>query len=174
MANKLASLVATVACSGLAYANWSALKEDVDIAPYRAQAAIEAPKVTVTAVRVRAPLGDLQETTQRPLFSPTRRPQVPASEQIAPASQETPVAQQDAAPEATKLPDIRLLGVLHDGSSRTRALLQIQDAIAAGWVDIGSDISGWRLSEVQRDHVVLEAANERKTISLYTRQRSSE
>ncbi len=176
MANmRFGGFVALLACSALAYANWLALNEEVEITPLRSGLETEAPPLAQPAAhRVRAALDDLAETVERPLFSPSRRPAAPASQEPAIAETATVPPSPDFVQQAANLPEVRLLGTLHDGAAKSRALLQVQDAVAAGWVDVGSDIAGWRLSAVQKDHVVLEATNERKTISLYTLQRTAE
>jgi hypothetical protein len=151
---------------GLAGANWHALTEEIDTSPIRR--AVSTQLITPAAEPrglSQASLAELHETTERPLFSPTRRPLVKSM----PGDVASSAAAQQEGPqgEASHLPNVKLLGTLRAGKEKTRALLIIQDAAAAGWIDVGADVGGWRLSVVETDFVVLEALGAKTTVTLY-------
>lgn len=159
-------LASTVA--GLAGANWAALNQDIDTSALRAASGLASETRTASPPpRVRLALTALHETIERPLFNASRRPVPPPPVQEAASPPPEPAAEAEAAAPPPALPEVKLLGTLRYGAKKTRALVQVANAPAAGWVDLGADIGGWRLREIARDYVVLEGTGTQKTVSLY-------
>lgn len=106
---------------------------------------------------------DRDEVLARPLFRPDRRPWQPipaAPFRLSAAPAPPPVVEPPLPP-----PDIRLVGLVRSGET-VRALIRSGAAPAARSYVRGDLIGGWRLSEVGRDRIVLEARGERREVML--------
>ncbi|WP_284165975.1 hypothetical protein [Frigidibacter sp. SD6-1] len=98
---------------------------------------------------------------ERPLFSPTRRPDKPAAN-----PQEIPETTEASPPEAPELgPDFRLLGTATFGDART-ALLAAADGMST-WVGDGQSMEGWTVKEIGNDWVLLGRDAERLRLEIY-------
>ncbi|MGX4803348.1 hypothetical protein [Bradyrhizobium guangdongense] len=62
-------------------------------------------------------------------------------------------------------PSVALRGVFMNGE-RAKAFLTSSDNPAGVWIAMNDQWSGWRLSEVKPNEVVLEANGERQTLPL--------
>lgn len=153
--------------AALGVANWQAATYPIDAS------AIAAPKggepATAKTLETSAKPGDnkvsmaeLSETLARPLFNVNRRPRAP---EIAVKAPDAPAPPPPAAgPPPAQL---HLIGMMRAGSSKPRALIRIENAPTATWIDVGTEIAGWRLSEVANDHVVIEGNGQRVQLMLY-------
>ena len=95
---------------------------------------------------------------QRPLFSRSRQVLAVA---VAPAVADAPVP-----PARTTLdPGLALRGVFMNGE-QAKAFLTSADNPVGGWVGLNEQWSGWRLSEVKPNEIVLEADGQRQTLPL--------
>lgn len=164
----LAHLLMLALCAGLSVATWLAARENIETSPVTSPSTPQAASVPPLQMRAHAKLEELAETTQRPLFAPTRRP-APAPTAPGPSetAQQQPADQTGSSAEPARMPTMTLLGTLKVGRERSRALLRADNANSADWVDLGGEIAGWRLSEVAKDHIVLEAAGQKSTLTLY-------
>lgn len=154
----------TVAAVAMGAANWYALTASIDTSPVPVEAA-PAPNATTPATpqidAATEPPANYTAMLGRPLFRATRRPS------------ETP----DAAPEFTAstttepAPDLpggtQLAGIIREGTSNARALLRSPEQPNGDWVQIGHEIGGWRLAEIDADNVAFEAGGQRRILSLF-------
>ena len=107
-------------------------------APVKAKPRLDRPLEMVA-------LGDLTETTARPLFTASRRPPPPptAKPALAPTK-----------PKPTRLVGYRLTGIVR--SSRQRMILLTEEK-SGRVVELheGEQVDGWRLTSIGTDHVRL-------------------
>jgi hypothetical protein len=87
-------------------------------------------------------LDRLSATRDRPLFSPIRRPPAPAPIVAAPP------------PPPPPPPDLALLGVVMDGEE-ARAVVRAGPAAKTVRVQIGDDIGGWKVGQIEARQLVL-------------------
>jgi len=103
--------------------------------------------------------------TDRPLFSPTRRPHDFAP----PALLEETVVEADANPEPDELltgpPDVILKGVMFSDAHKS-ALISV-DGAAADWLDDGVLIEEWRLQINSPAEILLERGEDAVRVGLY-------
>jgi len=158
----VASASAGLALAYVAFVVWSMPLPDLDSRPV--------PEWSPSL----APLGEpangefkqksFTQTFERPIFSQTRRPFVPA---VAPAP--APEAQAPPDPDQSPSYDAKqfsLRGILISGNAR-RALIASPDSPDGMWVAIGSEIMGWKVANVERDGVQLMANGRSAQIKLY-------
>jgi len=103
--------------------------------------------------------GTYENILQRPLFSRSRQLLAVAA----------PPAMVDApAPLVRTMldPSVALRGVFISGE-RAKAFLTSSDNPVGVWIGLNEQWSGWRLSEVKPNEIVLEAEGERQTLQLY-------
>ncbi|WP_299695261.1 hypothetical protein [uncultured Tateyamaria sp.] len=162
-------LMGTAALLGAAgIAGWTALNQST------ADIAIVGARVTGAETTVNPRLIDLTPNarneafytaiTDRPLFAETRRPFVAEAPALTPVEAEAE-PEAPAPPPVLPPPEVRLLGVL-SGGAREAALL----SIAGGdpeWFDIGSDIDGWRLSDIAPAEIQLTQNERALRVELY-------
>jgi general secretion pathway protein N len=103
----------------------------------------------------------LSATVDRPLFSPSRRP---------PAPPPPPVAR---APEPPALPppppDLVLSGIVMDGEG-ARAVVRVGAEKKNKRAQIGDDIGGWMVSQIEGRRLVLSRDGRFATFTLFSRQ----
>jgi general secretion pathway protein N len=110
------------------------------------------------------PLAELSATSERPIFTPTRRPSRPAATE-APATSTPQQAQ--AMPDK---PALSLLGTVTDADGAGGIGIFIDDiAKRAMRLKAGEQHEGWALRRVQRGRVVLEKNGTRVTLVLAPR-----
>jgi hypothetical protein len=104
-------------------------------------------------------LDELSATLDRPLFSPGRRPPAPPP----------PPAVQAAAPPAPPPPppNLILFGVVMDGEG-ARALIRTGADKKVMRAQIGDDIDGWKLSQIEGRKVVLSLDGRFATFTLFS------
>jgi general secretion pathway protein N len=90
-------------------------------------------------------LDRLSATRDRPLFSPSRRPPPPP-----PPVAELPAA---SAPPPPPPPNVRLFGIVIDGEG-ARAIVR-SGTEKVDRVQIGDNIGGWQVSQIEGRHLVL-------------------
>jgi type II secretory pathway component PulC len=96
----------------------------------------------VSPLAAQQSLDQLSATRDRPLFSPTRRPPAPPPIVV-------PVAPPPAPP-----PDVALLGVVMDGDD-ARAVVRVGQEAKTIRVQIGDDIGGWKVGQIEARYLVL-------------------
>jgi hypothetical protein len=101
-------------------------------------------------------LDRLSATRDRPLFSSDRRP---------PAPPPPPVERAPEPPPAP--PDVTLLGIVVDGE-RARAIVRSGTAKIER-VQIGDDISGWKVSQIEGRRMLLSLDDRSATFTLFSR-----
>jgi hypothetical protein len=102
------------------------------------------------------PLDRLSVTRERPLFSPTRRPPPPP-----PAVAEAP------APAPPPPPDVALFGIVMDGA-RARAVIRANPAAKVTRVEIGDDVGGWKVAQIEGRKLVLALDGRLATFVMFT------
>jgi hypothetical protein len=100
----------------------------------------------------------LSATVDRPLFSPSRRP--PAQ----PAAR-TPQLPAPPAPP----PDLVLSGIVMDGE-RVRAIVQVGAEKKILRAQIGDDIGGWTVTQIEGRRLILSLAGRFATFTLFNRE----
>jgi len=103
------------------------------------------------------PLDRLSATRERPLFSPTRRPTPPP-----------PPPPPEAAPVAVvpQPPNVQLFGIVVDDEG-ARAIVR-SGAEKVDRVQIGDDIGGWKLSQIEGRRLVLSLDGRFATFTLFS------
>jgi hypothetical protein len=103
------------------------------------------------------PLDRLLATRERPLFSPTRRPTPPP-----------PPPPPEAAPVAVvpQLPNVQLFGIVVDDEG-ARAIVR-SGAEKVDRVQIGDDIGGWKVSQIEGRRLVLSLDGRFATFTLFS------
>lgn len=96
------------------------------------------------------------ETLARPVFSPSRRP---ASAPAEPAPASVPI-------ETSQPLELTLAGVMISDAGR-QALLVSPAAPSGEWVEVGSEVGGWRLVSVEAGSVEVTSPAGSRTIQLY-------
>lgn len=166
-ATQLTNVMIAALVAGLVYLNWYLADMTVDVAPIAADrsssAAAPGAGTTFTAAGPVITLGDLPETTARPLFHPTRRPFVAKPQEkmaaVGPPSEA-------AEPEAATPSGLSLAGVMATGSKGRRALLRPEGQTNGTWVEEGGDIGGWRVQSIDDDRVVVEKSGNEEELVL--------
>jgi hypothetical protein len=96
----------------------------------------------VSPLAAQQSLDQLSATRRRPLFSPTRRPPAP------------PPIIVPTAPPPLPPPEVALLGVVMDGDT-ARALVRVGQQAKIARVQIGDDIGGWKVGQIEARYLVL-------------------
>jgi hypothetical protein len=91
-------------------------------------------------------LESLSATRDRPLFSPTRRPPPPPPPPV--------VAEQAPPPPPPPPPDVALFGIVMDGTT-ARAVIRAGAAGKVTNVEIGDDVGGWKVAQIEGKKLVL-------------------
>jgi hypothetical protein len=104
------------------------------------------------------PLDRLSATVDRPLFSPSRHPTAPPAAQIP----------QLPAPSAPP-PNLVLFGIVMDGE-RARAIIQVGAEKKMLRAQIGDDIGGWTVTQVEGRRLVLSLNGRFATFTLFNRE----
>lgn len=100
------------------------------------------------------PMDRLSATRDRPLFSPTRRP--PAPPPVVPI----------APPPPPSPPNIALLAVIMDGEE-ARAVVRTGPAAKTVRVQIGDDIDGWKVGQIEARQLVLLLDDRTATFTMF-------
>ena len=114
--------------------------------------AAEAPVSPLAAQAVER----LSATRERPLFSPTRRPPAPP-----PAL---------APPPPSPPPDVALLAVIMDGED-ARAVIRAGPKVRR--VQIGDDIDGWKVGQIEARQLVLSLDDRTAKFTMFTANRAN-
>lgn len=153
---------------GLGLLNFKLADAPVDTSPIPV---LDSPGTSETNAKASPPeplvprsLSEFGETIVRPLFSPTRSPVVA---QVMPPEAETAAAESPA-PEApaSVASRLTLIGLMRVGD-RDRALIRSEDAARGSWVEVGQEISGWRVSEIDDKGVVIKGTSSRQVLFLH-------
>jgi general secretion pathway protein N len=100
----------------------------------------------------------LSATRERPLFSPSRRPPAP------------PPALPSAPPPPPAPPDVALLAVVMDGE-QARAIIRTGPKIMR--VQIGDDIDGWKVGQIEARQLVLSLNERTAKFAMFTGNRAN-
>jgi hypothetical protein len=109
------------------------------------------------------PLDRLSATRDRPLFSPTRRPTPPPPP---PPPEQAPVA---VVPQP---PNLTLVGIVVDDEG-ARALIR-SSATKADRVQIGDDIGGWKVAQIDGRRMVLSLDGRFATFTLFSNENAQQ
>jgi hypothetical protein len=101
-------------------------------------------------------LDGLSAIRDRPLFSPDRRPPTPPPPPVERAPEPPPAP-----------PDVTLLGIVVDGE-QVRAIVRSGTAKTER-VQIGDDISGWKVSQIEDRRLLLSLDSRSATFTLFSR-----
>ena len=117
----------------------------------------EQPTGTLANPLEAQPLDRLSATRERPLFSPTRRPIPPP-----------PPPSPEAAPVAVvaQPPNVQLFGIVVDDEG-ARAIVR-SGAEKVDRVQIGDDIGGWKVSQIEGRRLVLSLDGRFATFTLFS------
>jgi hypothetical protein len=126
------------------------------------------PPAEATALDMPPPRPDVYYAaiTERPLFSPQRRP-TPEPGQAPVAEPEPAAAAPAPEPVAVELtrPDLRLLGTMTGGARSTALIAQAEGEPV--WLAEGDAIGGWTLSAISADSVELSRDSGSFRVDLY-------
>jgi hypothetical protein len=142
----------------LACANVYIIVTPVDISPTGVMA--DDPSTAAELTLAEAPdRGDVSQTTARPLFSETRRPEEKVAEPVAAASSK----QTADAPEK-----LELRGLMKRGG-RMQALIRSGENLAGSWVPLGGSRDGLHVREIKGDVAVVELKGQRYELPMQYR-----
>jgi hypothetical protein len=113
----------------------------------------------VSPLAAQLPFDRLSATRDRPLFSPTRRPPAP------------PPVFVPTAPPPPPPPNVMLLGVVMDGDN-ARALVRVGQEAKIARVQIGDDIGGWKVGQIEGQFLVLLLDGRTARFSMFDRNNS--
>ncbi|HMR31470.1 MAG TPA: hypothetical protein PKA13_09885 [Geminicoccaceae bacterium] len=161
-----------VAIVALPYLAWTSLGEAPAavavaqrLAPAEPPAAVpQAEPLEVAALRQLPPLDQLSTMVERPLFSPTRRPQLAA---VAPSAGPEELGEEEAAVDqpADGAPSLRFVGTIGQGGGMTALVLHDEEAAVSKLV-VGDEIDGWRVTEVTASQLVIEHEADRLVLTI--------
>lgn len=103
---------------------------------------------------------DFQQTVERPLFNPSRRPIKRATA--------------DAAVPNTHAGDLRLVGVMKAADQPPRALIRFANGQAGRWIAEGEEFDGWKLRKINVRSVTLESGGQSHELSIAMPRRVAE
>jgi hypothetical protein len=154
---RLAVAALAAAAGVLAWLDFGLLGDPVDISPVapppgKAEARPQPSPPPATALDKRT-ADQLQETVNRPLFNPSRRPM-----------QRTEPAARAAKVEPARL---RLVGVMKADDGPPRALIRYADEPSGQWIAEGSEYHGWTLTKVNDGSVIVEADGRTQELVLF-------
>src|SRR5262245_47118774 len=109
-------------------------------------------------------LDQLSATLHRPLFSPSRKPPAP------PPPPPPPVAQVTPPPAPPPPPTLVLFGVVMDGKDARAVVRTGADKMLRA--QIGDEIDGWKVSQIEGRKVVLSQDGRFATFTLFTDDRA--
>jgi hypothetical protein len=121
------------------------------------------PTTTLANPLEALPLDRLSATRDRPLFSPTRRPTPPPPP---PPPEQPPVA---VIPQP---PNLTLVGIVLDDEG-ARALIR-SSATKADRVQIGDDIGGWKVAQIEGRRLVLSLDGRFATFTLFSNENNEQ
>ena len=107
---------------------------------------------------------DFPQTSSRPVFWASRRPEV-----AKPAGAGVPGQPVQSAPQPlsdTAAVEFRLAGILHDGASGRRALLVWPQLPEGRWVAEGAQVAGWKLAGIGMHAVRIESGSRSRELKL--------
>ncbi|MFM2421673.1 MAG: hypothetical protein RL291_203 [Pseudomonadota bacterium] len=183
----LAALTLLTLGSGVALwraVNWDPIGSNVKTKPLRAFAPADpTPDARPRhQLPTRPDVANLTATTTQPLFSPDRKPFEPRRAEPPPPP---PVAErvppvQPRAPEKTQPPaqavppppppppaDFKLVGIFGASATDRRAVFRLSATTSSSTVAVGEKVAAWRVVDISRDAVTLEAARERRVFKLF-------
>jgi hypothetical protein len=105
-------------------------------------------------------LSELTATRERPLFSPTRRPPPPP-----PA-----VADADSTPTPAPPPNVLFSGVVMQKKGAL-AIIRPDASGATMYVHVGDIVSGWKVGQIDRRHLILSLDGRSVTFTLFDREK---
>ena len=153
--------------AGLGLVNWELAGMKIDVSPIAA-GGLPAPSPAdqphdIAGTIGPGPLASLGETVSRPLFNPTRRPIVvtvaaPPAEAAAPLPELPPPAPVNR---------LSLIGLMRAGGHLDRALIRTDGQPHGTWVEVGSEIDGWRLAKIEDNRVLIENAGAKQELLLH-------
>jgi len=109
------------------------------------------------------PLDRLSATRDRPLFSPTRRPTPPPP---------PPPPEQASVAVVPQPPNLTLVGIVVDDEG-ARALIR-SSATKADRVQIGDDIGGWKVAQIDGRRMVLSLDGRFATFTLFSNENAQQ
>jgi hypothetical protein len=162
------ALIAAAGFAAVVLLRGAALVPDATPVPAVGTSAGEAARAVPAAIlRLRlddATGAELAQTVARPLFWESRRPQPPAPP---PAAAQAPSPVDAGAPsDPGGSSDMRLAGILTLGARTRRALLVWPQSPAGEWLTEGAEIDGWRIRQIDRASVRLEAGGRQVELKL--------
>ena len=170
MTGKFAGLAIAAVIAALALVNVALYDTPVDITPVASGKGHDGGPTSVAGSLQFPEAGDLSETFQRPLFTPTRRKFVPPPVAPPPPVEVAvaPVAPAPAPPPPEAPPAVApsLLGISIQGGA-AKALLRVAGSGAAVWYGNGETVDGWTVSAIDKDQAVLERDGKVARIPLY-------
>jgi hypothetical protein len=127
---------------------------------FAADAASKGEADTVATPLAAQSLDSLSATRERPLFSPTRRPPPPPPPPV--------VAEQAPPPPPPPPPDVALFGIVMDGTT-ARAVIRANPAGKLTNVEIGDDVGGWKVAQIEGKKLVLALDGRLATFVMFSR-----
>jgi hypothetical protein len=139
----------------------------------RAQSALDAPGAIALPPLVgnpiaKVPLDRLSATRDRPLFSPSRRPTVPAQPPPPPG----PRIEHAPRPSPVQSPSVALYGIVV-GAQGPRAIIGMGPTDPIVGVRPGDDVNGWRVTAITQRSLVLSRADLSATFMLFSPENAS-
>lgn len=159
----------TIAILALALAvllNWAAMNHEFETAPSAVGVLSvgERPDPPLAA-RVKPRSSEMRRSLEamieRPLFNPERAPAV------AETTADKGDAQSSSAKSEPSFPkNLEIIGVMTRADGANLALIRLDRNLPAKWYGIGKDVDGWRVAEIERRRVILEAGSQKREVSL--------
>jgi hypothetical protein len=106
----------------------------------------------------------LNEALLRPVFRQSRRPFEPSVVTAPLAAPETPPATNP--PQIFDASQISLKGVLIDSKTKL-ALIAVPEAPEGQWMSLGTEVKGWKITDIGVDGIVLAIGEQQQKLELY-------
>ena len=159
----LLCVVLLVAIGGIGGVGWRLWASEIDVSPAPPKpgwTSIDLTELEQQPERFRSkPLTAYRQTTERPLFSSTRRP--PKSEPVA-----VEVKQEPKPPSHIPIGQLQLAGVIVTLGDK-RALIKSPSAPDGAWYTEDETVGGWKILEIRRNFTSLGAGNSQEKLRLY-------
>ncbi len=149
---------------------WFVSELEIETQPLPAQPSAMAAAVAAgkrMAATAPKPLSAFDDTLQRPLFEPSRRPRPRPDVAMTAKDADTPGT------VSLSAEGLRYIGLMRTAKGGARVLLRSVDQPLGTWVEKGGEISGWTVREVGDRQVMIEANGTLVELKIYAPERAA-
>lgn len=155
----------------LGWLNWHLLQTEIDTQPLKSTVIKTEPFQDAPQAFgdfKMPPIKEFSEITSRPIFNPSRR-QANAVQRVA---RPTHRKAKPPRPARTSLAQMKLLGILINGSER-QAFVTTPRIGKGAWLTENTPVEGWKILRIEDNRIVLKSGTDRRELSLYRKSPNS-